>query len=153
MIVELLVSYCPGSSQPISLERLPSLGANQRAQTGEARQHFRPPQRLRRPCLAVARCCPNDGLRIRITCAASLVSVLRPLLDSDQRAFSDIRSGLLPECMENLMMTRRQVNIGLIAAASTAVAEIAKASNAKIVQLPPPRSSGGKRRTVRHRPG
>jgi len=42
------------------------------------------------------------------------------------------------------MMTRRQVNIGLITAASMAAAEIAKASDTKIVQLPPPRSSGGK---------
>ena len=43
------------------------------------------------------------------------------------------------------MMTRRQANIGLIAAAaSMAAIGIAKASDSKMMQLPPPRSSGGK---------
>ena len=43
------------------------------------------------------------------------------------------------------MMTRRQANIGLIAAAASMTAiGIAKGSDSKMMQLPPPRSSGGK---------
>jgi nitroreductase len=51
------------------------------------------------------------------------------------------------------MMTRRQASIGLIAAVSMTAAEIANASDAKIVPLPSPRSTGGKPLTdaLKHR--
>ncbi len=44
------------------------------------------------------------------------------------------------------MITRRQANIGLLSAATTAVAATAAsaAGNAKTIALPPPRTSGGK---------
>lgn len=42
------------------------------------------------------------------------------------------------------MMTRRQVNIGLLSAASVAATRVATASEAKIIQLPAARASGGK---------
>ncbi|HLZ01099.1 MAG TPA: nitroreductase family protein [Bradyrhizobium sp.] len=41
------------------------------------------------------------------------------------------------------MMTRRQPNAGLLSAASVVAAGVATASEAKIVQLPPARTSGG----------
>jgi len=42
------------------------------------------------------------------------------------------------------MMTRRQANISLLSAASVAVAGAAPATEAKLIQLPPARTSGGK---------
>ena len=45
---------------------------------------------------------------------------------------------------EDAMMTRRQANIGLLSAASVALAGAAPATEAKLIQLPPARTSGGK---------
>jgi len=42
------------------------------------------------------------------------------------------------------MMTRRQANIGLLSAASAAVAQTGTASETRVMQLPPARTAGGK---------
>jgi nitroreductase len=42
------------------------------------------------------------------------------------------------------MMTRRQANMGLLSVASVAVAGTGKASEARVMQLPPARTAGGK---------